>query len=118
MMTEQELWRNYTASLSDGSAFASDVAILELRLRGPVLRDVVQRVSPDDRGRAPFDWDGWVEEVERDGRGWSSGEWRLYDLAAALAGDRPLKLLGTLDDLGDLLAPVSRILHRWGAPNY
>lgn len=112
------LWETYKQSLSDGSAYDSAVAILELLPQNPVLQEAMEQVRTDDYRPPTLDWDAWIDSVERHGRGWSSGEWRLYDLAAALAGDRPVKLRGTLDSLGDLLQPVMHILYRWGAINY
>lgn len=109
------LWQDYKTSLSERSAYQLAVAVLELEPNNPVLRDVVRRVSVNHRSEPALDWDRWVASVEKEGRGWSSSEWRFYDMAAALASDRPLRFRGTFDCLGHYLEPVLEILRQYGA---
>ena len=62
-----------------------------------------------------IDWEAWVADVEETGRGWSSTERRLYQLIAALIGDRPLKLLGVLDGMGSWEREVLAIVVQWAS---
>jgi hypothetical protein len=61
-----------------------------------------------------LDWDDWVNDVDTRGRGWSSGEWRMYDLVAGLTTGRPFNIVGVLDRMGSWKADVWRILTQWG----
>jgi hypothetical protein len=61
-----------------------------------------------------MDWQAWVVEVCRRGRGWSSTEWRLFDVVAGLATNRPFSLVGVLDRMGSWEAEVWRVLIEWG----
>lgn len=62
-----------------------------------------------------LDWQAWVDDVDKVGRGWSSNEWRLYDVAAGLATGRPFNIVGTLDRLDEWWSPVMKILNTWSA---
>lgn len=62
-----------------------------------------------------INWDAWVADVDQ-GRGWSSTEWRLFDLVAALVVDeRTVKLRGVLDGLGSWETDALRILVEWAS---
>lgn len=63
-----------------------------------------------------MDWQAWVSDVDTAGRGWSSTEWRLFDVIAAIViDDRPLRLRGTLDNLGSWEAAALGILVEWAS---
>ena len=65
---------------------------------------------------ALLNWDAWVADVERGGRGWSSTENRLFDLAAALVIDgRQVSLPGVLDALGSWERPALDVLVQWAS---
>lgn len=57
----------------------------------------------------------WVADVDERGRGWSSTEWRIFDIVAALVTPgRPVVLVGTFDLLGSYQIEAWRILVNWG----
>ncbi len=63
----------------------------------------------------------WVADVDREGRGWSSTERRLFAVAAALIDPvdddgepRTVPLVGLLDLMGSWEGDVWRILTDWG----
>ena len=65
---------------------------------------------------AEMDWDAWVADVDRAGRGWSSTEARLFELIAALVVDgRQVRLTGVLDALGSWQLPALDILVQWAS---
>ena len=61
-----------------------------------------------------LDWDEWVADVEGRGRGWSSTEWRLFDVVAGLTTGQPFNIVGVLDRLGSWRVPAWQILMTWG----
>ena len=73
--------------------------------------DEVSTFHPD----AQIDWDAWVANVEGRGRGWSSTEFRLYELVAALVADRPIKLRGVVDAMGSWEREVLEIVVQWAS---
>lgn len=61
-----------------------------------------------------LNWRAWVADVDLRGRGWSSTEWRLFAVVAALTTGRPLTIVGVLDRRGSWEADVWRVLTEWG----
>ena len=75
-------------------------------------QDRVSTFHPD----AEKDWAAWVHHVESGGRGWSSTEYRLFDLVAALVVDgRTVRLPGVLDALGSWQLPALNVLVQWAS---
>ena len=65
---------------------------------------------------AEMDWDAWVNDVESMRRGWSSTEYRLFQLVAALVvDDREIRLPGVLDSLGSWQLPALNVLVQWAS---
>lgn len=58
-------------------------------------------------------WEEWAADVDERGRGWSSTERRLAGLVMALTVDRPVRLVGVLDGLGDAETDALRVLVEW-----
>lgn len=74
-------------------------------------RQVGTRVTDEPE----FAYDEWLASVDRDGRGWSSSEWRLFRVVAALLdAERQMPLIGVFDGFGSWEADVWRILVTWG----
>ena len=101
------------------------IALLNVDPHGVVRRNAEQWLRHASSGHrelesdvwiydTTLDWEGWVADVEERGRGWSSTEWRLYDLVAGLTTGRPFNIVGTLDRMGSWEAEVWRILTEWG----
>lgn len=91
-------------------------ALIEI---SPALRrDAEQWVawSDTDGDRvADFDDEAWLADVDAQGRGWSSGESRLFAVVASLLDpDRSVRLRGVLDRMGSWETDVWRILVQWG----
>lgn len=65
---------------------------------------------------ATLDWDGWIENIDQHGVGWSSTEKRLFEVIAALVSTEPreIALRGILDYMGSWEVDVWRILVNWG----
>lgn len=65
---------------------------------------------------ANLDWEGWVKDVDEQGRGWSGTEKRLFKVVAALVTSEPraIPLRGVLDYMGSWETDVWRILTEWG----
>lgn len=78
----------------------------------PTTGDVDDVVLQPDPG---LDWEAWVADVDSRGRGWSSTEWRLYDLVAALAADRPMQLKGVLDGMNSWERDALAVLVQWAS---
>lgn len=61
-------------------------------------------------------WDAWVADVDEQGRGWSTTEWQLFDLIAALVVDgRALSLHNTLRGLGSWERQALDVLVGWAS---
>ena len=107
-------------------------ALALLRLCPPVERDAERFAEWSTGGRYTYegegdeqvgtfhpnaivDWDAWVADVDKVGRGWSSTEARLFEIVAALTvEDRKIALNGVLDHLGSWETDVWRVLVEWG----
>lgn len=67
-------------------------------------------------GNAQMDWEAWAADVDESGRGWSSSEWRLFQLVAALTvRDRKVALLGVLNGLGSWEHNALDVLVQWAS---
>lgn len=117
-------WQEYRDWIRDQDLVAA-VTLLEVDARGVMRADATRwlsytplgsRWNAGDRSRPEpaLDWQGWVDDVDLRGRGWSSTQWRLYAVVAGLATNRPLCLVGVLDQMSDWQVPVWRILTAWG----
>lgn len=61
-------------------------------------------------------WDAWVADVDEQGRGWSTTEWQLFDLIAALVVDkRTVSLRDALRGLGSLERRALEVLVGWAS---
>lgn len=107
-------------------------ALALLRLSPQVQRDAAQYTTWSEGGRytyegegddrvatfhpdASLDWEDWVANVDKHGRGWSSTESRLFELVAALTvSDRKIDLTSVLGYLGSWETEVWRVLVEWG----
>ena len=116
-------WEQYNAYVRNEECAAA-IAVLECDPFGVVLADAARwlRESPTRDGRyadgmfkpEPFlDWEAWVADVDQRGRGWSSTQWRLYQVAAGLATGREFNIVGVLDRLNEWTRPVLMILIAW-----
>lgn len=116
-------WAQYRTHVSNEECAAA-IAVLECDPFRVVLLDAARwlRYSPFRDGvyvdgvfhRDPFlDWEAWVSDVDGRGRGWSSTQWRLYQVAAGLATGREFNIVGVLDRLNEWTRPVLLILIAW-----
>lgn len=114
-------WDRYWDGIGN-EAWLAARALLELSL--PLRRDAAQFIAPsryngvrdDDgtfHGHLELDWDAWVDDVERSGRGWSSTEHRLFRIVAGLVAGRPVHLAGVLDSMGSWQTETLRVLVEW-----
>ncbi|GAB3765698.1 hypothetical protein [Microlunatus parietis] len=67
----------------------------------------------DDVEHEDGPWQAWVDDVDANGRGWSSTEWRLFGIVASLTTGRPLDL-STLAYLGSWETAAWAVLVDWG----
>lgn len=71
---------------------------------------------PDLRVLDPDPWldvEGWAADVDARGRGWSSGEWALWDLAAGVGVPGRRVDLRALTTLGSWQVDALHVLTRW-----
>ncbi|GGN07688.1 hypothetical protein GCM10009721_39210 [Terrabacter tumescens] len=117
-------WDRYRQWVSNEQLVAA-TAVLDVDPAGVVRQDATAWLtfSTESRQRDEhgnwhwdpvLDWEAWVSDVETQGRGWSSNQWRLYDVAAGLAADRPFNIVGVLDRLSEWRGQVWRVLVLWG----
>ncbi len=101
-------------------------ALALLDLSPAVARDAEQYTQWSEYGgrytddsfqpNAEMDWEAWVADVDEHGRGWSSTEWRLFELVAALViAERKLALRGTLDAMGSWERQVLDVIVQWAS---
>jgi hypothetical protein len=122
----ESAWERLFADVG-GEEWLTAKALLELDDHRTVLRDAAKWItSSGDAGtRLPLracgtstelelDWDAWVADVDTRGRGWSSTEYRLFDLVAGLVSGRPFNVVGVLDRMDSWEAGAWRILTEWG----
>ncbi|GEM_PF-6838473 len=63
-----------------------------------------------------MDWEAWAADVDEPVRGWSSTEWRLFHLVAAITvAERTIQLSGTLDALGSWEGEALDIIVQWAS---
>jgi len=68
-----------------------------------------------EQGDPIFDYPAWLADVEKNGRGWSSTEGRLFQVVASLLdAERKMPLRFVLDAMGSWETDVWRILVAWG----
>lgn len=122
-MTNRPTWHEHSARVRSRAVSAA-IAVLEVDPEGPVLRDASRwleyescRHGGEDcacRRRPALDWEGWARDVDAQGRGWSSGEFRLFEIAAGLGAGRPFRITDTLDALSQWEPRIWQILVTWG----
>lgn len=92
------------------------LAAIRLLQLSSIRHDAAQWAIFDDHGEPTIDWDGWVADVDQQGRGWSSTEHRLFSLVASLViPERPLKIVYCLEVMGSWQRDVWQILVDWGS---
>lgn len=117
-------WEQYRAAIRNEEWLAA-MRLLEVEVFPTVRRDAEQWLAfPEVDGErdadgvwrpAPeLDWEGWVADVDQRGRGWSSTEWRLFELVAGLTTGRPFNIVGVLDQMHSWEAAVWGVLVDWG----
>lgn len=108
-------WTQYTAAATHPDLTAA-IAVIETDNWNQLSHDAARWTRYRDvrRIEAELDWEAWIKDVNERGRGWSSAQFRLFDLAAALATDRPIQVTETLRSLGNWEPEVWRILVAWG----
>lgn len=118
-------WQEYKDRVRN-EVLAAAMAVLEVDPYRVVLQDAANwlRYTPVGDGRLVdgvfqpdpcLEWGGWAESVDRIGRGWSSTQWRLFEVAAGLATGREFNIVGVLDGLNEWTGPVWRVLLAWSA---
>lgn len=116
-------WQEYRDHVGNEERAAA-IAVLEIDPYKVVLADAARWLchSPFGDGRYvegnfrpdPYlDWDAWVADVDGAGRGWSSTQWRLYEVAAGLATGREFNIVGVLDRLNEWTRAVLLVLIAW-----
>lgn len=121
MATAKPGWEAYREEVHHPD-YAAAMAILELSpaVAGNAAHWLTWRehhTRPDGSTAATvrLDWEGWVQDVDEAGRGWSSNEWRLFAVAASVAVGRPTPIAGVLDCLSEWKLPVWQILTSWAS---
>ena len=108
--TPQSAWDEFWQDVSSEEWLAAK-ALLELEPHLAVRRDAERWLRRSDgdgeydpdgdwRWNVELPWEKWVADVDGTGRGWSSTEWRLYDVVAGLTTGRPFNIVGVLDRMG------------------
>lgn len=92
-------WDEFWAGVGSEEWLAAK-AILEADTRLTVGRDFAQYLDEADP------WDAWIASVKKDGRGWSSTEWRQYRIVAALVDYEEVLNLQLLSELGSWEGPI------------
>ena len=122
-METMPTWAEYRTWVRNEELSAA-VALLGVDPYGVVQKDAVRWLCwrPFDelwdteetyKPEPVMDWKAWVADVDRIGRGWSSTQWRLYDLVAGLATGREFNIVGVLDRLNEWAVPAWRVLMTW-----
>lgn len=118
-------WDTYWARVNN-ETFLAARDLLELDTHRVLTRNAAHWLRFDDyagwrdddgnwHGEPEMDWEAWVQDVEERGRGWSSNEYRLFQVVAAFVAERPVQLVGVLDSLAEWRLPTLMIIARWVA---
>lgn len=109
-------WEEFWSGI-DGEDWLTAKKLIELS--PALLASCSQWLRYRDVGRdrtADLDLAGWVADVDESGRGWSTYEFKLYEVVACiLEPDRQVSLYRLLDYLGDWTEPVWAALVAWGS---
>ena len=98
-------------------AFGSEEYLAAIRLLqlSSIQHDAIQWASHTEYGPT-IDWEGWVRDVDEQGRGWSSTEHRLFALIASLViPERPMKIVYCLELMGSNQRQVLEVLVDWAS---
>jgi hypothetical protein len=118
-------WEEYRTCVRNEELVAA-MTLLEVDPYATVRNDAARWLSWSQRGdgrmvagvlmpNPQLDWEAWVTDVESLGRGWSSSQWRMYDVVAGLTANRPFNIVGVLDRLNEWGTPAWCILAAWGS---
>lgn len=116
-------WDEFTAIRRDNT-FSAAIAVLEIDTHRQVQHDAARWLFFSDtwhrgddgavRHLPMLDWQGWAADVDERGRGWSTTTHRLFEVAAALGANRPMRITDTFSSMGSWEPEVWRVLVNWG----
>lgn len=106
-------WGEYTAHVTHTDLTAA-VAIIELDNWRQLQTDATRWLCYRETDRPHLDWEAWINDVNERGRGWSSAQFRLFNLAVSLAEDTSIQITETLSSFGNWEPDAWRIMVAWG----